>query len=649
VRWLRLHAPLWIKLTVPIVVTISVVNVFMGFWLASQAAAGVEMSGNQTAATMAAGIEAIFTNDPTDLLQLDSYMEGLLKSQPGVVSARVYGLRNGLPVVASGNPKEIGVSGILDAHDQQLVESGRSGQDRIETSSGTVIETFRPLRQDGALVGAVAIELNNIQETTAIFWTSVGVAVATLIAIVAQLLAAGLVVYLAILRTTRRIGDAVEAVGRGDTSVRLAEGKEPHGRDEIVNLARSVDQMITSVDERERGDALIRMLGQRALERTDPIRLVADGLAATREALGLEVCLFADVDENGSIVNSINSSGVMVSHFGLPIWVGALTRVAVSARRPVLTDVLGQDSRFADPADESEPQAAIIPLARGATGGEAIVAIAPPGRTIASGGLAVLEAVAATIADALHLQEAEEAMAETASKTKAMSSVSHEMRNPLNSILGFTALVLGSDGETLTEKQRRQLGFVQTSATNMLALVNGYLDLAKSRSGSLAVQFESANLAPIVDEVVGSLQPMAGAKQVTIRSSVSAEATARIDVTRVRQILTNLVSNAVKFTPEGGSVYVRARADDHGCRLAVSDTGVGIPRDQKSLVFTEFAKIDAGSLAAGKGTGLGLALTRAFVEAMGGTIRFYSRRGRGTTFVVALPRVELSAPKAVAA
>ena len=223
------------------------------------------------------------------------------------------------------------------------------------------------------------------------------------------------------------------------------------------------------------------------------------------------------------------------------------------------------------------------------------------------------------------------------------------MRNPLNSILGFTALVLGSDGETLTEKQRRQLGFVQTSATNMLALVNGYLDLAKSRSGSLAVQFESANLAPIVDEVVGSLQPMAGAKQVTIRSSVSAEATARIDVTRVRQILTNLVSNAVKFTPEGGSVYVRARADDHGCRLAVSDTGVGIPRDQKSLVFTEFAKIDAGSLAAGKGTGLGLALTRAFVEAMGGTIRFYSRRGRGTTFVVALPRVELSAPKAVAA
>jgi signal transduction histidine kinase len=316
-----------------------------------------------------------------------------------------------------------------------------------------------------------------------------------------------------------------------------------------------------------------------------------------------------------------------------------LTHVAVEARRTIVTDRLGQHSRFADEAGvASEAQAAIVPLPRTSKAGQAIIAIAAAGETLQDRGLAVLDAVAATMSESLHMQAAENARAESAVKSRVMSAVSHEMRNPLNSILGFTALVLGAPAPTLTDKQRRQLGYVQSSAQTMLTLVNNYLDLAKVRAGSVTLQYETMKVASLVTDVAALMQPAADSKNVTIRTAVSPDAEARIDPVRVRQVLTNLISNAVKFTPSGGRVYVRARADDRQIRFAVSDTGVGIPKDQQKLLFSEFAKIDAASLAGAKGTGLGLALTRAFVMAMGGTIRAYSRRGRGTTFVVVLPR-----------
>ena len=142
------------------------------------------------------------------------------------------------------------------------------------------------------------------------------------------------------------------------------------------------------------------------------------------------------------------------------------------------------------------------------------------------------------------------------------------------------------------------------------------------------------------------MQPQADKKQVMMRSSVTPNAEARTDPVRIRQVLTNLLSNAVKFTPRGGRVFVRARAEDGRLRVVVSDTGVGIRKDQQKLLFTEFAKIEAGASTDSKGTGLGLALTRAFVVAMGGTIKAYSRPGRGTTFVVTLPNEVAPSSKA---
>jgi signal transduction histidine kinase len=402
--------------------------------------------------------------------------------------------------------------------------------------------------------------------------------------------------------------------------------------------------MIQSLDDRQRGDALIRRLGQRALEGVATSALIAEGLTATKAALKLESCSFTAVNEDGSMAAWIDTSGEQRRAMELPAWVFALTRVAVEARRAVVADRLGQVSRFAEGTGlAADAQAVIVPLPRTSKAGQALVAIAPAGETVPDGGLAVLDAVAATIAESLHMQAAENARAESAVKSKVMAAVSHEMRNPLNSILGFTGLVLGAGGATLTDKQRRQLGYVQSSANNMLTLVNNYLDLSKVRSGSLALQFESVKPGSLVAEVTGALQPQADAKGVAVRTSVSDGGEVRIDPTRLRQVLTNLVSNAIKFTPAQGRVFIRARVKSGRVRIAVSDTGVGIPREQQSLLFTEFARIDAGAMAASKGSGLGLALTHAYVVAMGGDIKVYSRRGRGSTFVVTIPR-ELGAP-----
>jgi signal transduction histidine kinase len=605
----------------------------------------IELAYEQQVESVASGVEAMFLQHPNDVGQMDDYLSRLVHDRRDLISIRIHGLDRGATVIASSNPNEVGLTGLAAGREADAIGFGYQFQDE----NGDVLTTVRPLRGAGLLFGAVVIQSSKSAEFAAVATIMVGVGLAAAAAIIIESFFVLSVLYFGILRRTRRVQRAVEAVGRGDTTVRLAEGRENRGRDEIFNLARSVDYMIQSLDERQHGDELIRSLSRRALEGAPTAKLIAEGLSGTREALRLEACIFAKVNESGSMAGWIDGSGTEHSPMTMPTWVFALTRVAVEARRAILADRMGRASRFAEADGSSDAQAIIVPLPRSSKAGQAMVAIAPAGESIPDGGLAVLDAVAATMAESLHMQEADNARAESAVKSKVMAAVSHEMRNPLNSILGFTGLVLGAPDAALSDKQRRQLGYVQSSATNMLTLVNNYLDLEKVRTGSLALQYETVKLATLVGEVTGAMQPQADAKGVVMRTSVDTTAEARTDPTRMRQVLINLLSNALKFTPAGGRVFVRAKVASGHVRVAVSDTGVGIPREQRKLLFTEFAKIDAGSMAAAKGSGLGLALTHSFVEAMGGTISVYSRRGRGTTFVVAMPSETPVPEKAVTA
>jgi signal transduction histidine kinase len=648
-RWF-VHAerrvPVAVKLALPIVLFTAILGTIVGSIVTNQIREQIQTAYEQQVDSAASGVASMYSEHPDDVVELNDYLSRLVKAQPDLLTVRIHSVYTAGVVIASSNPSEVGQSGLVDPQGMLAMWDGYS----YEEEAGGVRTTIRPLKDGELVYAAVVIRSSRSHEYATISAVTLNIGAASLAAILVETILVLSVLYLGVIRRTRRIQRAVEAVGRGDTSVRLSEGDDLPGRDEIVNLARSVDRMIQSLDERLRGETLIRRLSRRALEGVSTSSLIAEGLKETRDTLDLEACIFATVNENGTMESWLDSAGERHSPLSLPSWVFALIRVAVEARHAVLSDRLGEHSRLAEgPGIIANAQAMIVPLPRTSKAGQAIVAIASPGESIPDGGLAVLDAVAATVAESLHMQEAENARAESAVKSKVMAAVSHEMRNPLNSILGFTGLVLGAPDATLNDKQRRQLGYVQSSANNMLTLVNNYLDLEKVRAGSLALQYETVKLATLVGEVTGAMQPQAEARRVAVRTSVDATAEARTDPTRLRQVLTNLVSNAIKFTPAGGRVFVRAKVTGASFRIAVSDTGVGIPPEQRKLLFTEFAKIDAGSMAAAKGSGLGLALIHAFVVAMGGTITVYSRRGRGTTFVVAMPSEAAVPAKAVTA
>ena len=634
--WTGRHMSLAFKLAVPVVVTTVVMVAVLGTAVSNKVQDQVDAAYEAQAVGFASSVEAMYMQDAYQTDEMNSYLGRMVQTRQGLVALRIVSLDQRNTVIASSNPSEVGMGNLTDRNEMVAVWSGQTYKDE---GDGNDLDVVMPLRDaEGTLFGSVFITMSRSAEMAASRAITETIAGAGLIAVVVDSVIIMSALYFGIIRRTRRVQRVVEAVSRGDTSVRLAETDEPRGRDEIFNLARSVGLMIEAIDQRKRGDALIRRLTQSALAGAEVNALLAESLMATRDSLGLEACIYATISDDGRMGAWVDGAGASHPSHQLPVWIFAMARVAVEARRAILTDRFGQRSSFAERnVVGPDTDAVVVPLPRTSKGGQAIIAIAPVGASIPEGGLAVLDAVAATIAESLHMQAAEAARAESAVKSRVMASVSHEMRNPLNSILGFTGLVLDSKSDNLTPKQRRQLTFVQTSATNMLNLVNNYLDLARLRSGSVAMQYETVALAPLVAEVAELMQPMAAQRKVSIRTAVSADAQARIDPARVRQILTNLVSNAIKFTPEGGHVYVRARVDRDTWRLVVSDTGVGIPKDQAALVFSEFSRIDAGPLAANKGTGLGLAITKAFVSALGGTVKFYSRRGRGTTFVVTLP------------
>jgi len=215
-----------------------------------------------------------------------------------------------------------------------------------------------------------------------------------------------------------------------------------------------------------------------------------------------------------------------------------------------------------------------------------------------------------------------------------VATISHEMRTPLNGILGMAALLLDSE---LTANQRAYVEAVRESGAGLLALTNDILDFTKLDAGRL--DFERAPYDPyaLAQSAAELLAPQAAEKSIEIASFVDPTTPRRLigDEARVRQILLNLAGNAVKFTTSGGvSIELHTEESVEGLRLvgAVRDTGVGIPEDAQSSIFSKFMQADADAKRRAQGTGLGLAISRGLARAMGGDISFTSREGRGSVF-----------------
>jgi signal transduction histidine kinase len=227
-------------------------------------------------------------------------------------------------------------------------------------------------------------------------------------------------------------------------------------------------------------------------------------------------------------------------------------------------------------------------------------------------------------------------------KRELLANMSHELRTPLNSIIGFAELVHRGRAGGLSDEQREYVGDILASSRRLLQLVNNVLDLAKIEAGNIELSSQRVELAQAIGEVHDVLRGLATARHHQIAIEVDAAAAELVvDPTRLKQVIYNYLSNAIKFTPDGGRLTVRTRsaADPGELRVEVVDTGPGIAETELPRLFVEFQQLERGSAARDReGSGLGLAIAKQIVERLGGRVEVASEVGRGSTFAAILPR-----------
>ncbi len=225
----------------------------------------------------------------------------------------------------------------------------------------------------------------------------------------------------------------------------------------------------------------------------------------------------------------------------------------------------------------------------------------------------------------------------TARRTLFLSASAHELKTPLTVLQVYLETLSNELAEGMTQEQRSFVEICHESVLRLRRLVLDLVDLAALDSGRVKIEVEQVELESTLIEVIKEMRPLADRAQLVLSLEVNGPMSVRADTVRTRQIVRNLLDNAIKNTPAGGSVSLRAAPLQDMAEITVEDTGVGIPADQLDAVFEEFVQIKRSP--EGGGSGLGLAICRRLVDAMGGRITVTSEEGKGTTFVVSLPSV----------
>ena len=430
---------------------------------------------------------------------------------------------------------------------------------------------------------------------------------------------------------------AAQKIEAGDLGVRI-DGRSPY---EVGTLERAFDTMARSLQERDRAQ-------QEYLDEVRTVNAVSDAVVGVtdRERIFAESLnrLVALVNADAAaIVLRDGSQEALVPASMITIDEEMATRIAA--------DVLNAKTGDPDVVQRSEipsgplRSAAHVPLAtRGViTGllsvyfkGEAEITESEA-RTLRT--VARLVSVAKENADLVGELRDNNFQLERANRLKSefLANVSHELRTPMNAIIGYSKLMLdGLDGE-LNSQQESDLQRVTTAADNLLGLINGLLDLSKIEAGRMEINVEELDVRPIIEDVMSLIQPQSDAKELQVQAMVPTELpTVLADRARFRQVLVNLVSNAVKFT-DVGTVVISASTGDGWVTLSVSDTGIGISKDAQAYIFDEFRQADASTTRRYGGTGLGLAISKRLVALHGGRIWVESGANGGSVFSFTMP------------
>ena len=222
-------------------------------------------------------------------------------------------------------------------------------------------------------------------------------------------------------------------------------------------------------------------------------------------------------------------------------------------------------------------------------------------------------------------------------KNEFLANISHELRTPLNSILGFSDILGTQLYGNLNSKQEEYLNDIKVSATHLLGMINEVLDMSKIEANAMKVVKSAFWISRAVDEVANILSPLAQKKNVKLIKNMDVDFEVFADYQKIQQILYNLVSNAIKYSPDNDEVEISINSDDENFRILVHDNGIGIDKKYHGKIFAKFVQLDSAYTKKESSTGLGLTITKELVELHGGKISLISEVNNGSTFIVEIP------------
>jgi two-component system cell cycle sensor histidine kinase PleC len=243
---------------------------------------------------------------------------------------------------------------------------------------------------------------------------------------------------------------------------------------------------------------------------------------------------------------------------------------------------------------------------------------------------------------------------ELASKVKSefIANMSHELKTPLNTVIGFSKLLTQHQERRLPDKEIVEYAaLIHDAAGHLLSVINDILDISKLQSGKYTIDSREINIEAILADSVDALHPQFESGQIDVDIMIAADLPLiRGDAVKLKQIVSNILSNAIKFTPPDGTVALKAlRTSDHGVMISVRDSGVGMSRDEIEVAMTPFGQVDGGRSRWREGAGLGLPIAKALVELHGGALYIASQQNEGTEIVITFPGRETVAASAAAA
>lgn len=445
-----------------------------------------------------------------------------------------------------------------------------------------------------------------------------------------------------------QLARAAQKIEAGDLGVRI-DARSPY---EVGTLERAFDTMARSLEERDRAQ-------QEYLDEVRTVNAVSDAVVGVidRERIFAESLhrLVALVKADAAAIVLRDGGG------GPQLMSATATNIDPDTATAIAAEVLSAKTgdpdvvQRSDLAQGSLRSAAHVPLStRGLITGLLSVYFRGEGQITESEArtlrtVARLVSVAKENADLVGELRDNNFQLERANRLKSefLANVSHELRTPMNAIIGYSRLMLdGLDGE-LNSQQQADLERVTTAADNLLGLINGLLDLSKIEAGRMELNVEEIDLRPIAEDVVALVRPQSDAKKLTVRAVLPLDLPPILaDRARFRQVLVNLMSNAVKFTDQG-SVTVSATSGDGWVTVSVADSGIGISLEAQAYIFDEFRQADASTTRRYGGTGLGLAISKRLVALHGGRIWVESGASGGSVFKFTMP-VRVRATAAVA-